>query len=70
MDQKSKTEPLTVRAKEAARITGLTEREVWRLASSDPAFPKPFKLSPKCTVFSYAVLKAWVESKGLAISTG
>lgn len=56
--------PVAVRAGEAARLTGLSVREVWRLAA-DPAsgFPRPAKLSHRITVFPYADVVRWVNAR-------
>jgi predicted DNA-binding transcriptional regulator AlpA len=51
---------------EAPSVTGLSLREVWRKASSDPDFPKTRKLSTRVTVFVRDEVTAWLESRGLA----
>ncbi|GAB1393240.1 hypothetical protein MASR1M60_14030 [Rhodocyclaceae bacterium] len=35
----------------------------WRHAKEDPTFPKPFKLTPRCTVVDADEAEAWFESK-------
>jgi predicted DNA-binding transcriptional regulator AlpA len=56
--------PLTVRAAEVARLTGMSLREVWRKAADGSSgFPGPRKLSPRVTVWNYADVVRWVEER-------
>lgn len=53
----------TMRPARAAEMLGLGLSTFWRYAKIDPDFPRPIKLSPRCTVFYEGDLKSWVERK-------
>jgi predicted DNA-binding transcriptional regulator AlpA len=54
--------PLAIRPTEAAKLIGLSKRELYRLAADDRSgFPKAKKLTPNCTVFDYAAVEAWMR---------
>lgn len=52
-----------VRAKQAARLLGIGVSTLWRYLAIDPTFPRPRRLSPRCTVFVEGELLAWRDSK-------
>jgi predicted DNA-binding transcriptional regulator AlpA len=36
----------------------------WRYLATDPTFPKPIRLSARCTRFRVGDVRAWIASKG------
>ena len=50
-------------AQVSARYGLVSEKNAWRWAESDPTFPKPVKLSPRCVRWKLADLEAWGKSK-------
>ena len=58
----------SVRVGEAAAILGMSKSSIWRLLKHDHTFPRPRKLSPRCTVFDVGELLAWRASKVVADS--
>lgn len=42
---------------------GVHRATPWRWLNSDPAFPKPVKLSPGCTRWRLADIEAWESCK-------
>lgn len=56
--------PTSVRPKEAAtEILGIGVSSLWRKLKEDPTFPRPRRLSARCTVFDVAELLSWRDSK-------
>lgn len=53
-----------VSVKTIAALTGNGVSTVWRYASTDPTFPRPTKLSPRCTRFRVGEVRAWLAKKG------
>lgn len=51
--------PTSVRAAGAGEVLGVHVATVWDWAKNKPDFPKPRKLSPRCTVFDLGELIAW-----------
>jgi prophage regulatory protein len=49
------------RPKVAAKKIGVGLSTLWDKAANDPTFPKPFKPSPKVTLFADDLLEKWVE---------
>lgn len=49
-----------LRPAQVAAKLGVTVCTVWRYSRTNPAFPRPFKLSPRATVFDEAELDAYV----------
>ena len=47
----------------------VTPISIWRWAKNDPSFPKPKKLSPRCTRWLLSELEAWekvrTQTKGV-----
>jgi len=58
-----------VRAKQAARLLGIGVSTLWRYIATDPTFPRPRRLSPRCSVFPIAELLAWRDGKATAEQT-
>jgi len=52
----------SLRAKQAAELLGIGLATFWRWAKERPDFPKPRKLSARCTVFDRDELLAWREA--------
>lgn len=52
------------RPKQAAELLGIGTATLWRWAKERHDFPRPIKLSPRCTVFSAEALKAWLDAQG------
>lgn len=57
------TLPRSARFKDAAKIMGVGVSTLWRYAATDPTFPRPRRLSPRCTVLDVPELMAWRDSK-------
>lgn len=60
-----------VRAKEAARLIGVSERTIWRWGDKSPAdtvvpFPKPIHLSRTVTVFPREEILNFVKARAEA----
>lgn len=53
----------TLRVRQVADTLGIGVSSVWRLAKTDPSFPKPFCLSPRVTVWDNSEVAAYVETK-------
>lgn len=60
--------PQTVRPKTAAELLGIGTSTFWRWSKERHDFPKPRRLSPRCTVFDTTELLAWRDAqvKGVA----
>ena len=54
--------PQSSRPKTAAEFLGISKATFWRWAKERPDFPKPRRLSPRCTVFDSGELIAWRDS--------
>lgn len=52
----------SARPKDAAGLLGVGVSTFWRWAKDRPGFPKPRKLSSRCTVFDVAELVAWRDA--------
>lgn len=60
-----------IRAKEAARLIGVSERTIWRWGDKAPAdtvapFPKPIRLSRTVTVFPREEILNFVKARAEA----
>ena len=55
----------SVRPKAAAELLGIGLSTFWRFAKERADFPKPRKLSARCTVFDVAELIAWRDAQGV-----
>jgi predicted DNA-binding transcriptional regulator AlpA len=53
-----------ISVKVIAALTGNGVSTVWRYAANDPTFPKPIKLSARCTRFRVGDVRAWLAKKG------
>ena len=49
----------------AAEKLGVGLSTLWRYAQTIPDFPKPVKLSPRCTIFFESELDAWLASRAV-----
>ncbi len=63
MSQFISDEKRNLRVRQVADFLGIGVSSVWRLARIEPAFPKPFSLSPRVTVWSAEELSDYVETK-------
>lgn len=53
----------SLRPKQSAEYLGVGLSTLWRYAKELPDFPKPRKLSARCTVFDLDELKTWRDSR-------
>ncbi len=51
------------RPKEAATLLGIGTATLWRWCREREDFPRPIKLSPRCTVFDGAALLHWRDAQ-------
>lgn len=51
------------RAKEAAEFLGIGCSTFWKWVKTKPDFPKPIRLSPRCTVIPGDQLIAWRDAQ-------
>ncbi|MBW8467280.1 MAG: AlpA family phage regulatory protein [Thiobacillus sp.] len=56
----------SVRPKQAAELLGIGVATFWRWNKERHDFPKPRKLSSRCTVFDAGELIAWRDAQGKA----
>ncbi|WP_080431560.1 helix-turn-helix transcriptional regulator [Burkholderia ubonensis] len=52
-----------IRPVRAAQKLDCSIRKLWYLVKKDPSFPRPKKLSPRCTVFVESELDDWIASR-------
>jgi prophage regulatory protein len=65
----SATRPITrlsARPARAAEILGVSLPTLWRYLKRNPDFPRPRRLSARCTVFDFDELIAWRDSRAVA----
>ena len=55
--------PDWVRSAQAAQEMGIGRSSFWLYAKTKPGFPKGFRLSPRCTLWSRQELAAWLEAQ-------
>lgn len=55
--------PPSVRPKMGARIIGVAEPTFWRYLAERADFPKPRRLSARCTVFDTQELLDWRDAQ-------
>lgn len=53
----------SARPKDAANLLGVGVSTFWRWVKERPGFPRPRKLSSRCTVFDVAELVAWRDAQ-------
>ena len=53
----------SARPKDCAAILGIGVSTFWKWAKDRPGFPKPRRLSTRCTVFDVAELVAWRDAQ-------
>lgn len=53
----------TLRDTGVALKLSVSQSQVWRFVKTDGTFPRPFKLSPRITVWDEAAIDAWLENK-------
>jgi prophage regulatory protein len=58
------------RPKQAAELLGVGIATIWRWAKERSDFPKPIRLSARCTVFDGDQLTAWRNSQGAKAQAG
>ena len=56
----------SLRPKQGAALLGIGIATFWRWNKERHDFPKPRKLSPRCTVFDAGELIAWRDAQGKA----
>lgn len=56
----------SLRPKQAAELLGIGVATFWRWNKERHDFPKPRKLSSRCTVFDAGELIAWRDAQGKA----
>ena len=54
------------RPKQAAELLGIAPATLWRWIKERPDFPKPKRLSARCTVLDGNSLLAWRDAQGKA----
>jgi prophage regulatory protein len=52
------------RPKQAAELLGIGTATLWRWIKEREDFPKPIRLSARCTVLDGAALLAWRDAQG------
>lgn len=57
------TQTRSARPKDAASLLGVGVSTIWRWVKERKDFPKPRKLSSRCTVFDVAELVAWRDAQ-------
>ncbi|MBS4038919.1 MAG: AlpA family phage regulatory protein [Hydrogenophaga sp.] len=57
-------ESRSYRPKQAAELLGIGTATLWRWIRERQDFPKPIRLSPRCTVLDGAELIAWRDAQG------
>lgn len=55
-----------ISAAQGARMTGVAESTWWEWARTIQDFPKPIRISPRCTRWDKAEIEAWLESRRAA----
>lgn len=61
-----KSVPLSYRPAQAAELLGISRATLWRWVAMRHDFPRPIRLSARCTVFDGAELLAWRDSKAVS----
>jgi len=56
------------RPKQAAELLGIGTATLWRWIKERHDFPKPIRLSPRCTVLDGDALIAWRDAQQKAVS--
>lgn len=55
-----------ISAGQGAKMTGVAESTWWEWARTFQDFPKPIRISPRCTRWDKAEIEAWLESRRAA----
>ena len=55
--------PPSVRPRQGAQILGVGEATFWRYLAERADFPRPRRLSPRCTVFDTQELLDWRDAQ-------
>lgn len=58
--------PPSVRPKTGAQILGVAEPTFWRYLAERPDFPRPRRLSARCTIFDTQELLNWRDAQMVA----
>ena len=53
----------SLRPKQAAEFLGIGKATLWRWSKERADFPKPRRLSTRCTIFDMAELSAWRDAQ-------
>lgn len=53
----------SLRPQQAADLLGISRPTLWRWIKERPDFPKPIRLSSRCTVIDQAELIAWRDAQ-------
>ncbi|MDP2367559.1 helix-turn-helix transcriptional regulator [Rhodoferax sp.] len=56
--------PKSYRPRQAADLLGIGIATLWRWSKARADFPKPIRLSARCTVFDGNALVAWRDAQG------
>lgn len=57
----------SARPRQAAELLSIGVSTLWRFAKERHDFPKPRKLSPRCTVFDVGELLSWRDAQGQGV---
>jgi len=55
-----------ISARQGAKMTGVAESTWWEWARTFKDFPKPIRISPRCTRWDQAEIEGWLESRRTA----
>ena len=55
-----------ISASQGSLATGVAESTWWEWARTIPDFPKPIRISARCTRWDEAEIEAWLESRRVA----
>jgi len=66
--QSGKTDPFQagrtlMSAVQGAKLTGVAESTWWEWSRTMPDFPKPIRISTRCTRWDRAEIEAWLETR-------
>lgn len=60
--------PKSYRPKQAAELLGIGTATLWRWIKERHDFPKPIRLSARCTVLDGGELLAWRDAQGAKVA--
>jgi prophage regulatory protein len=70
LPQPSRTTRRTLRVRHVATTLDVGVSSVWRMVKEDDQFPRPFKLSPRVTVWDSDELDSYIQKKAALRNTG